>query len=149
MDVLHSGSSASDVFSTAILADPSGNIYLGGYFDGTQATFGAIQLANPGTLESFYVARVGGQLTGLNEQTELNAVSIFPNPSRGGIQIDSGADPIQTIRVYNSLGKELVVKKCSASLVTLSLENLPVGVYMVHIKTINKGLFVRKVVKAD
>jgi len=71
---------------------------------------------------------------------EVDAV-IFPNPTNSFLNIQSN-EKVQLVSIYNLLG-DLVQTETRNS---FSIEYLPTGVYMVHVKTQN-GTGVQKVVK--
>jgi len=73
--------------------------------------------------------------TYLNLNSEFNStdnsIKVFPNPSRGIVQIDSGNDNVVEVKVYDLSGK-LVIDTNSLLLNLSDLEN---GVYIVKITT--------------
>ncbi len=75
------------------------------------------------------------------EDTQMNNVQVSPNPASTLIRINSDA-PIKDVTVFNSVG-QLVIQTVNNQ---ISIEDLPNGIYIVNITTIN-GLFQSKIVK--
>ncbi|MDR0863524.1 MAG: T9SS type A sorting domain-containing protein [Candidatus Symbiothrix sp.] len=74
---------------------------------------------------------------------ELNAISIYPNPTTGKLEIGNGELKIQQISIFNMLGRNVL----NTQQTTLDISHLPTGVYFVQIKT-EKGRVTKKVVKS-
>ncbi|MES2701108.1 MAG: T9SS type A sorting domain-containing protein [Bacteroidota bacterium] len=70
-------------------------------------------------------------------------VKIFPNPSDGGLVVTISPDKIEEIVVVDGSGKEVFKKKYSSEKVTIDMNDLPAGVYLVQVN----GEFAGKVVK--
>lgn len=67
---------------------------------------------------------------GVEDITELNYVSIYPNPANNVLNIKT-TSPIKTINIYNALGTLIQTETRSS----FSIEQLPAGVYTVHVST--------------
>jgi hypothetical protein len=79
----------------------------------------------------------------------LTPVSIFPNPTRGQLQIDAGTVLIQEIKVYDLAGRLVLAPALTlpgSSRITLDLQGLPPGLYFIYGMLDNKGQFVQRVV---
>lgn len=75
----------------------------------------------------------------------LDAIQLFPNPSTGEFTL-TGVENVETITIYNSLGKVVkVITKNTLSSVTIDL-NEKAGVYFVSIKDKNNNTATRKVI---
>ncbi len=65
------------------------------------------------------------------------SVKIYPNPTTENITIEGLSSDIQTIRVYNTLGQEVISREWEAgvqsSSIVLDLANLPSGIYYIRI----------------
>lgn len=74
----------------------------------------------------------------------LAGLSVYPNPASNEISINlpTGVELVSTT-LYNLLGKAVLT---SSTAETLSLQELPVGVYMLTINT-NQGSITKKVIK--
>lgn len=75
---------------------------------------------------------------------------IYPNPVLNGelFVANKGNDKIESIQILNVLGS--LVQTCSVTpnndIITIDLEGLPVGIYLVHIETTSKTI-TRKIIK--
>jgi len=75
-------------------------------------------------------------LLSVEEANTLEAVKIFPNPSKGNVTI-SNASTIETIEIYNILGslvKSVAVENTSK--IELDLNELSQGMYLVKLKDV-------------
>lgn len=74
-------------------------------------------------------------VTNLNEQNQIDNVSLYPNPAAGQVSLRNGANSACTAEIFNSIG-ELVatteIKEVSVSSVDISA--LKPGIYFVHLK---------------
>ncbi len=70
-----------------------------------------------------------------------NTIKVFPNPSHGIVQIDSGNVDVVAVKVYDISGKLLI--DTNAALVDLS--NLESGIYIVNIAT-EKTTYSKKII---
>lgn len=78
---------------------------------------------------------------------ELTASEVFvsPNPAVNEIKVQTPGN-IQSLAIFNMDGKELFSQKVNYNEVTLSIENLASGNYLLHVNT-DKGLEIKKIVK--
>jgi hypothetical protein len=88
----------------------------------------------------------GGDPASVNE-FELNAVKLYPNPAQDQVTIE-GIEKGSTIELINALGAVVQQKQASGYSETVSVQNLPEGMYMVRItmtngQTIHQRLLVR------
>ena len=70
------------------------------------------------------------------------SIKMYPNPSSNVTNIVS-ANPIQSISVYNVLGKNTLNKKVNATSYQLNLSSFSKGIYMIKVKT-NGSTVMRK-----
>jgi len=77
---------------------------------------------------------------------ELNAISIYPNPTKGELTIDNGELKIESVRIYDVFGKQLSTFNFQFSTNPVDVSHLPAGTYFVQIKT-EKGIVTKKIVK--
>lgn len=81
---------------------------------------------------------------GLKEQElDPSAISLFPSPAGDLLKVDAGALKVNSIKLYNALGKEVMHSEAANE---LKLTTLSSGVYIVEIKT-DKGLIRKKIIK--
>lgn len=82
-------------------------------------------------------------IVGTDEITKAQ-INVFPNPSAADFNVDALDATIQTIRVFDSMGRIVQQIECNQSQITINA--LQAGTYFLHIQT-NKGLVVKKVVQ--
>ena len=84
---------------------------------------------------------------GVNDLTDLSAVSISPNPTRDmcAIHITSGEWIGATYRLTDLMGKEINTGEINTENTTVSLEGLASGIYLLHLGDQTKRSF--KIVK--
>jgi hypothetical protein len=76
--------------------------------------------------------------TGNEDPTKTNQMRVYPNPTTGIVQITLPFGQIADIQVINMSGQALYCSKSSGSdRVTLDLDFLPKGVYLIQVKSKN------------
>jgi hypothetical protein len=123
----------------AITFDKQGHVWMGlnkaGAYKKEFPDFGGIIVYNEKgvTLEEF--------LVGERELTVNDAPTLFPNPSKGKVEITwpttAPKGPLQ-MQIINLQGKVLMQKTVSSNTKQLNLDNLPAGNYLVHFEN-DKG----------
>jgi acetyl esterase/lipase len=79
-------------------------------------------------------------------ESEETSVQLFPNPAAERFTVRSG-DNIEMFVVYDMMGKVVATRQgVNANSVVVNIENLPVGVYMVEVKTA-RGTIIEKLNK--
>ena len=79
-----------------------------------------------------YNVTVGDCVNGVDNVPSLQDISIYPNPAQTKITITSSS-VISSVTISNMVGQELVVNKYTDKTVTIGLEQLPAGIYMVKV----------------
>ncbi|RYM36111.1 T9SS type A sorting domain-containing protein [Brumimicrobium glaciale] len=69
--------------------------------------------------------------------TEEISFNVYPNPSKGIINIDFNDKEVKSLSIYNSLGKQVEQISVLNSTETLIFE-LPKGVYFIHVQSADK-----------
>jgi hypothetical protein len=141
----------------AVSADRLGNAYIGGdyYFD--PFIVGSDTLPPPGG-EDVFVAKYNCNLdAGVNEFTNEENISVFPNPSNGIFtlkwdmgQMTSDVEKNCVVEIYNVLGEEIfeqkiISQKGQAQKTEIDLSNESNGIYFVTVKNENKS-FTQKII---
>jgi hypothetical protein len=85
--------------------------------------------------------KTGPNTTGITEN--INAFSIYPNPTNGIVNISSNGNELSELTVKDITGK-IVISKVFNSNTTINLNNYAKGVYVVDIKN-KKGAFTQKI----
>ncbi len=83
---------------------------------------------------------------GINNYTLDNAVTVFPNPTTGIIQIKNAEWRMENVEVYDAYGKLLNVMSVNDHTATLNLSGYAKGTYFVRVTT-DKGIVTKRVVK--
>ena len=95
-----------------------------------------------------YIAQVSdSELADIRQldNTTTHNVLIYPNPATHTVTVE--ADGIQSVKVYSALGQELLCQKNTGGKgMTLNIEQLPDGFYILAVKT-SQGMVYKKVVK--
>lgn len=134
----------------AICAEANGNVYATGSIL-TGAVFGNITLQGYKRTDVF-VTKLNGQPAappnGLNENTDAETFSIYPNPGNGNLNFDLsryGNKQVE-IAVYNTLGK-LIDKKIfkAGTAVSLDLTTQANGMYFAEVKADGQLLANKKI----
>lgn len=77
----------------------------------------------------------------VSEIDHLKHLKIFPNPSTGAVNIETGTDETFYLRVFNSTGQELINKNFTQREL-IQLNNYGAGLYIVRIQ--NQNQFINK-----
>jgi len=67
-----------------------------------------------------------------NVETHISSLNVFPNPSTGIVNIESG-NIISNICVINNFGQIVENKNCNSNNVVMDLQSLPNGIYFIKI----------------
>jgi len=87
---------------------------------------------------------------GVHEQANLDNISIYPNPARSDISIETTSDPGKDTKltISNPGGQQLIAQHLTESKTNISIAKLPSGIYIVQIhsgqQTITRKLLVNK-----
>ncbi len=94
-------------------------------------------------------ACVSINLTGIEKLIGISETVIYPNPTSGGLTIDTKGVKIEFIKVYNHVG-QLVLSSFESgeTPVNLSLKDLPAGMYFLHLDTAH-GTSIKKIIKSN
>ena len=85
--------------------------------------------------------KTGPNTTGITEN--INAFSIYPNPTNGIVNISSNGNELSELTVKDITGKIVLVKNFQ-SVISINLDNYGKGVYIVDIKN-NLGITSKKI----
>ena len=110
-------------------------------------TFTAVALANPSNEQRTATITVSGIGVDLQQiivtqdgnsdaviETSIAAISIYPNPTNGMLNIASDND-IDAIEIYSALGEMVVNRRLASGRASIDMNNLPNGMYFVRVFT--------------
>ena len=80
------------------------------------------------------------------EDHELNSVMVYPNPTRGTVQVQDMRSTIQQVMVYDAYGKMLSSVEVGGNSATLDLSGYAEGIYFMKVQT-DIGIVTKRVVK--
>ncbi|HTF03751.1 MAG TPA: HYR domain-containing protein, partial [Bacteroidia bacterium] len=83
---------------------------------------------------------------GMSGAANEHAVILYPNPTNGNFILETEANAL--VEIYNSLGELMLTQNVVAGKNSLSLENLPDGIYLVKVAQ-DGGVKVVRVVKGE
>ncbi|MDP2384891.1 MAG: SBBP repeat-containing protein [Bacteroidota bacterium] len=129
------GGSAANAFGSRVTIDASGNIYTSGAYSSTidfDPSTGVSDLTAQGNNDVF-VLKLSPSPVGIAETTNEFISMLFPNPTDKELNIRTN-ETIETISIFNLLGERILIETKN----NFSIESLPMGMYIVKIKT-NKG----------
>jgi M6 family metalloprotease-like protein len=93
------------------------------------------------------VVQQNSAFTGIQPPQDASALSIYPNPATSQLSINNGNTPIQTIIVYNVIGKEILkISDVNTPYTELNIADLYTGLYFIKVCTAT-SVQVRKFVK--
>ena len=136
-----------DQISLVNTSDPVDYLWDFGNGDTSTATNPVVTYADTGTYTICLIASDGCAAdtacstavvvppVGIGEHTALNAVRVYPNPTRGNVFVDvSGLTSAATIEVFNALGaRQQMLRVPANSVQAVQLESLASGMYLVRV----------------
>jgi len=130
-----------------ITLNSSSNIFMTGFFSNTvdfDPGTSIVNLTSAGLYDTFVLKL--DTLTGIEEIYNKVNYNIYPNPSDGKFNVETGNSFITSIEIFNLVGSRIFSKdfiKSSASEVDISNQNN--GIYFVKVKT-NISAFTTKII---
>jgi len=95
------GSGMSGGYGNAIASDSVGNVFLTGYFEGTNMIFGSTTLTNTGSYDVYWT-KLSCTSSGIAEETGGKTSLIYPNPNNGNFYINTSSGA--SIKIINTSG---------------------------------------------
>jgi hypothetical protein len=129
----------------AISADPFGNAYIGGDFMVNPFTVGTDTLPLTG-MEDVFVAKYRCDNTeSINQLSNRESVSIFPNPSNGIFTLNSKITKGE-VSIYNVMGEIVFQSAINSTTSTIDLSGQANGIYFVQMISDSK-IYSAKLIK--
>jgi Secretion system C-terminal sorting domain len=85
-------------------------------------------------------------LSNFSEEPAHHAVSVYPNPSTHIVTVNLNNKQATSMEVYDVLGKLVLTQKITGDEITLSLVELPNGIYTLKVN-LESGAVVKKIIK--
>lgn len=141
---------------SAVAVDNDGNYITGGYFYNDLFTLeddNVPTLTKVGGYQSnsdFFIAKLasgpcGSGTSGVDEHS-FKAIRIYPNPSKGLINIESD-EILKNYELVNLLGQVLLSGVLQPSQNSISIESLSAGTYILNINTVDGKALSEKIIK--
>lgn len=92
----------------------------------------------------FMTSRYTNSSVGIEEDMDIHAFKLYPNPAKGQLNINVGNKKINAIKIFNVEGK--IIKHVTEKNTRINVYDLPKGLYVLQIQT-NKGLAVKRFIK--
>lgn len=96
------------------------------------------------TASEYHISITGGATTvevdtigntGIAEQQLENMISVYPNPVKDVLKVNSGTVKIYSIEINNQLGQLIMRDEITSSTILLNIQNLHDGIYFLKITT--------------
>jgi hypothetical protein len=133
----------------AITIDAAENIYAVGLYNGTvdfDPGNSIVELIPAGGVDIF-VSKYSQSLTGIDELSKTNDLTIYPNPSSDQINIEFSKEQKNSIvRITDLSGKEIKIINFSGKHLELQRGEFPKGIYILQISNDAKTIEYRKIV---
>jgi hypothetical protein len=81
----------------------------------------------------------------VREVSAQNTFKMYPNPASTQVTISSNEGLVKSVQVFDITGKLVITNQSNSVQVTLNIENLPNGIFLVQVQT-NQGIEVEKLI---
>ncbi|MBT8303463.1 MAG: T9SS type A sorting domain-containing protein, partial [Bacteroidia bacterium] len=83
----------------------------------------------------------------INDAASIENIKVYPNPTKDILHISNPANKLESVDLYNVLGKRInIITSNSSDSKTLNVRNLRSGVYILKLKNIDGDSSTRKVI---
>jgi hypothetical protein len=134
----------------SILLNPSGNVYVSGYFGSMTVPFDAViatNTYNADTYQDIFIAKIDHLFAGIENLNSDNGMYLFPNPSTSEVTISFGKTIHCKVQLSNTIGEVLEEIKTNSSTLSFNLADRPKGIYFITAIDEEGNKAVRKIVK--
>lgn len=124
-----------------IAVNANEDVYVTGYYNGTvdfDPNSGTVELTSFGNTYDVFILKLSTNSNEIDENSVLEDLTIYPNPCAKNLIISTD-EQLSSIEIY-SISGELVQTESEN---TFSIESLPLGMYILHVKTDNGAKSVR------
>ncbi|HRO42737.1 MAG TPA: T9SS type A sorting domain-containing protein [Flavipsychrobacter sp.] len=123
--------------ASSLARDPTGNLYIAGYFSSSALHFGGDMLTHAGSSDMFF-ARLSTNPTIVPTVLPDYQVAIYPNPASDVVTV-TAPGIIKAVAIYNYTGKEVFNSQLTGNhrKIIINTEEFPNGLYLVRITTQN------------
>jgi len=135
-----------------IATDLNGNAFITGGFSSPTITFGITSLTNSSANQyDFFIAKSNCITTGFEVLNNSQYIKIYPNPFSTQTVLRTGETlKDATLYIYNSFGQQVKqIKNISEQEIVLQRENLPSGLYFIHLMQDSKTIATNKLIIVD
>ena len=140
---LHDGDSLTILTTKSRTVGDSFTLTAQGFPVGTNITYSTDTIANSGYKITLIVH---GNIAALVNPLDKSTISVYPNPTRGDVNISSSDAEIASVVVLNLQGQSILRKDTRSNTTNINLNSLAPGVYYTKITT-SKGIKVQKLLK--
>jgi len=134
-------------YASALSIDNTGNEYITG--DGyILPTSGAFQTSSSGLFWAKIPIPLINTSTGFSPISKaITDITFYPNPTTSILNIESGANIIQSFTIFDAMGKEFyTLQKLNSQNQSINVNNFPSGIYIIKLGLEN-GNYIGKFVK--
>ncbi len=100
----------------------------------------------PDTLHNYFDSTFSLTALGISSSKNSNIISISPNPTSDFLTITCQAGDLDSITIFDLVGRRVLCRSISGEKEIINLEQLPAGLYQARI-TSNSGSFVRQILR--
>ena len=128
----------------ALAISPTGYIYVAGFFPSPTIMFGnntLVNADNTGLTNDIFIAKLSNVVTGIDNISRKENISVYPNPSSGKFIIAMPANSVITnIEILDMMGKLTPFSSAISQVnemkqINIKLKNSEEGIYIVRIST--------------
>ncbi|MDD4968486.1 MAG: T9SS type A sorting domain-containing protein [Paludibacter sp.] len=136
---LHDGDSLTILTTKTRTAVDSFTVTTQGFPVGTSITYAKDTIANSG----YKITLIVHGSTAVANPLENSSISVYPNPTRGEVNISSSEAEIATVEIMNVQGQSILKRDVRSNKTNIKLDSFAAGIYYTKITTA-KGTKVQK-----
>ncbi len=80
------------------------------------------------------------------KESDESSIKVFPNPAGDFIQLEmlSSSSNVQEVQIYDISGKKVLSEICNSATSSLDVSQLDTGMYILHLRTSDGGIYFRR-----